>query len=220
MTATATPSATGAVSLRFTEEMKGHVTLGEADPRQGQRQGRADGTRLMFHLTVEVEDVTAFVADPDHAATARGWVHSDVLGGRLPVEQGFFNLFVTDAPGSRRMLYRLHFADAAGNPLTLTGHKEIRNDRGPDVWSDTTTLYVKVLIGHVQPGGDATAQVSAAGVLHILPRDFARQLTTFRTSGGASARERLLGFLSFNRLFVGHLWRVYGRRPAARGTAS
>ena len=33
------------------------------------------------------------------------------------------------------MLYRLHFPDAAGHPLTLVGFKEVRDDRGLDLWT-------------------------------------------------------------------------------------
>ena len=48
----------------------------------------------MFHLTIGTDDTYAFIADPTHVCPAVGYVDSDVLGGRRPVERGMFNLFV------------------------------------------------------------------------------------------------------------------------------
>lgn len=198
------------VRLRFTEEMKGFVGLGEDDPRQGAAQGRADGTRLGFHLTISMADVGRFVADPRHLGTARGWIDCEALGGRLAAT-GTFNLFVAAATGRRHMLYRLFFTDGVGHQLTLRGHKDVGDDPGADVWSDTTTLFVTLALGHVAEEQDADAQVTGAGVLRIRPQDFARQLTTFRVSGPSLA-SRGAGLRAFGGLFLGQLWQVYARR--------
>jgi cholesterol oxidase len=196
-----------ATSVAFTEEMKGFVTLGSPDPVEGARLGAAAGSRLMFHLTITADDVDRFVADPLHPGTAAGWVDSDLLGGRLDVSAGWFNLFVrTDDPKRRRMLYRLHFTDGGDNPLTLVGHKEVADDAGLDVWRDTSTLFTRVLAGHVFVEDDETAAVVAAGVLTIHIPDFLRQLTTFRTAGPRPAH----ALEAFGRLFLGELWAVYG----------
>jgi hypothetical protein len=149
-------------SIRFTEEMKGYVTFRESDYERGAREGRKSGTSLMFHLTIEVDDLDRFASDPRREATAEGWVGCDALGGRLSVEKGVFNLFVDDEdPAIKRMLYRLFFRDGAGHPVTLTGHKIIRNDPSADVWPDTTTLYTRVLQGHVDGAGEPAAQIVA-----------------------------------------------------------
>jgi cholesterol oxidase len=105
-----------------------------------------------------------------------------LLGGRLAVERGWFNLFVaTAAEDTREMRYRLWLRDLGGAPVTLYGFKEVRDDPGVDLWKDTSTLYVTLLRGHVQP--DEDGEVIGAGLLRILPQDFARQLTTFRAGG-------------------------------------
>jgi cholesterol oxidase len=205
-------------SLEFTEKMRGRVRFGATDPREGATPGPASA-RLMFRLTIEVLDVDRFVVDPALEASARGYVRCDALGGQLPVEHGVFNLFVAgDDPNERRMRYRLWFRDGAGHPLTLVGHKEVHDDRGFDLWSDTTTLFVRLLRGHVEPDGDVGAEVSAAGVLRIRALDFAWQLTTFRARG-PHVRSRLRALVSFGRVFLGNLWQVYGlagrRRQAA-----
>lgn len=197
--------------LEFTEEMKGWFAFGTDSFATGAEQGRTAGCSLMFHLTISTEDVHRFIRDRDHLARASGWVKSDVLGGRVPVDRGDFNLFVDDGPHRKRMLYRLFFEDGAGHPLTLSGFKDISPNRVSHVWPETTTLYTRVLQGHVDAGGEAGAVLVGSGILRILPQDFARQLTTFRVRGG-TRRGRLEALGGFADLFVGQLWHVFGAR--------
>jgi cholesterol oxidase len=201
------------VATSFTEEMKGFVSFGEQDYDRGYRAGRESRTALMFHLTITADDLDRFISDPAHPGRAEGYVRADSLGGELPVERGDFNLFVDQEgdPRRKRMFYRLHFADEAGHPLTLTGFKVVEDDPGIDsIWSDTSTLFTRVLKGHVEAAQDADAELVAAGILHIHPLDFARQLTTFRTDPPG----RLDAIARFGALFAGALWDVYG--PHAR----
>lgn len=172
--------------MEFTEQMKGYLALDETDPVAGWEIGRQLTQRFMFQLTITAPDVDRFVAGDDHTAVAEGYVDCDVLGGRLPVQRGWANLFVA-AGAHREMRYRLWFSDLSGQPVTMYGFKTVRDDRGLDMWTDTSTLYITLMRGHVPPGPggaqDAAADVFGAGVLRILPLDFARQLTTFRGSG-------------------------------------
>jgi cholesterol oxidase len=194
------------LGVSFTEKMKGFVTLGVSDLQTGFEMGRRAGDMLMFELTIAVDDVDRFVREASHEATATGYLESDALGGRFDVERGWFNLFVEENdPTSRRMLYRLWFSGPGGNPMTLTGFKQVHDDAGFDVWRDTSTLYVHILDGHVAPGGDE--RVVAAGVITIHLPDFARQLTTFHSRGARRAH----GLEGFGRLFLGQLWEVYGK---------
>jgi predicted acylesterase/phospholipase RssA len=198
--------------LRFTEEMKGYVTLDETDHDAGFREGRKSGTFLMFHLTIEVDGVENFVSDPEREATAKGYVRCEALGGKLPVERGVFNLFVYEEdPSRRRMLYRLFFRDGDGRPLTLSGFKVVEDDPGSDLWTDTTTLFTRILRGHVKPEDEPQAQIVASGIINIHLLDFLKQLTTFRTEGPTPA-EKASALTRFGKLFLGDLWGVYARR--------
>lgn len=196
-----------ATSLSFTEEMKGFMALDITDPVQGAEQGAHLRQRLMFHLTITADDIDRFVTEAEHEARAEGYVESDLLGGRLPVVRGWFNLFTQEGDPARRLMrYRLHFSDSGGNPLTLTGHKDVHDDPGFDVWRDTSTLYTRILAGHVLADDDASARTVAGGVLTIHIPDFLRQITTFRTGGPRPAH----ALEEFGRLFLGQLWDVYG----------
>lgn len=210
-------TATTPTSLAFTEEMKGFATPGATGYERGFDEGQRNGHACMFRLTIDVADVAAFLHDPAHEARAEGWVEFGPLGGRLPVVRGIFNLFVEhDDPARRRMLYRLFLVDPDGEPLTLSGFKDIHDDPGFDVWQDTSTLYTQLLRGHVGPLEHDDAEILAAGVLHILKLDFARQMTTFRTEG-PTAKARARAMADFGRLFLGELWRVYGPKLGETG---
>jgi cholesterol oxidase len=201
------PAAAGAVALSFTEEMKGYLDFEATDYEEAFEAGKAAGRKLMFHLTITADDIERFIDDAEHEAQVAGWIECDALGGELAVEGGHFNLFVDQDSGRRRkrMYYRLFFRDLAGHPLTLVGFKEVRDDPGFDVWSDTSTLYTLVLSGHVGPEGESAATVVATAILHILPRDFARQMTTFRVQ----PERRVDALARFGSLFAGELWKAY-----------
>lgn len=198
-------------SVQFTEEMLGHVTFGESDFTRGAVAGRDGAGALKFHLTIVVDDIERFGSDPTRRAGAHGYLVCDALGGRLPVERGVFNLFVDTEPGVKHMLYRLWFRDGSGHPLTMSGFKLVKDDAGFDVWKDTTTLFTRVLRGHVDEQDDASAEIVASGVLRIRIRDFARQLTTFR-AGGDGAGAKVGALAKFGTIFLGHLAEAYLRK--------
>jgi cholesterol oxidase len=197
--------------VEWTEKMRGWFAFGERDYKTGSEHGRELGNALMFKLTIGTDDVYRFIDDPCHEASARGWIKSDVLGGRRCVKQGTFNLFVDTGLASKRMLYRLFFHDAAGHPLTLAGYKDIHTPRLTAMWPETTTLYTKILSGHLDAAQENPTALVGAGILHILPTDFAWQMTTFRARSSDDGRG-LRGLVSFGEFFVGQLWNVYGPR--------
>ncbi|MEA2191965.1 MAG: cholesterol oxidase [Solirubrobacteraceae bacterium] len=211
------PASEHPATVEFTEKMRGFITFGEDDYDKGFRQGKKSRTKCMFHVTPRMEDIERFVAEPEHEGSITGHVQCDALGGELPVIQGWFNLFVDDdEDGEQRKLmkYRLWLEDGEGHPITLNGFKEAKDDPGFDIWSDTTTLFTHILAGHVPPGpanevGDEGEDVVATGILHVLPADFAVQMTTFRVD--PAHRVDALG--RFGSLFLGSLWDTW--KPGA-----
>jgi cholesterol oxidase len=188
----------GAVSLAFTEEMKGFLDFEETDHRRAFRAGEAAGRRLGFHVTVTTDDIERFLEDDEYPARVTGWVRCDALGGLLDVEDGQFNLVVEG--DRRRMDYRLQFRDPADSPLTLAGFKQIRDAPGSDLWTDMSTLFARIHAGHA-----LDAAIVATAILQIHPSDFAKQLTSFRVSPPL----RLDALSRFGTLFAGDLWNAY-----------
>jgi hypothetical protein len=139
-------------------------------------------------------------------------VYCDALGGKLTVSEGSFNLFVDQGdPARKQMLYRLFFADGDGHPLTLSGFKSIVTGPVNDVWHDTTTLYTRLLPGHVTAEEEQQAEIVAAGIIRVHLLDFLEQLTTFRVAG-PSVGDRAAALTRFGTLFLGSLWDVYARQ--------
>jgi predicted patatin/cPLA2 family phospholipase len=218
---------TATTKLRFTEVMKGFVTFGQLDYDRGYRQGQQDGTSLMFHLTITIDGVNRFVTHPDHETNdLEGYLRCEALGGELPIEAGTFNLFVDDVdPARKMMLYRLFCRDREGQPLTLSGFKDIRDDPGMDLWHDTTRLFTRLLKGHLSEGAEEASKsdpetyqqmIVASGIIIIHFFDFLKQLTTVRTEG-PTFFDRASAMVQFGRFFVGKLWDVYARRILTSG---
>jgi predicted acylesterase/phospholipase RssA len=175
-------------------------------------RGRVGDSEMVMRLSIAAESIDRFVADPAHEATVAGVVEWPGGGGTLAIEGGAFNLFVDEGdPTVKRMLYRLLVRGADGRALTISGHKRIDRSSGRGLWHETTTLFTRVLDGHVDADGEGDAAEVANGVVHVLPRDFARQLASFRASGPTPGA-RAAALRRFGVLFMGGLWDVYGRR--------
>ncbi len=195
--------------LSFKEEMKGYVSRGEADYDRGYRDGRAIGTAASVQLTILIDGVDRFITDPGHEAAVTGTVTCDLFGGVRPISLGAFNLLVDlEDPTHKAMYYRLFFSDAAGAPKTLLGYKDVKDDQGADEWADTTTLFTRLLDGHVTREQEGNAAILAGGILRLTLPDFLRELTTFRVDAPTAAT-RLEALTRFGRLFIGKLWDVY-----------
>ena len=193
--------------------MRGFITFGEDDYDKGFRQGKKAKTACMFHVTVHMEDIERFIEDPAHEGSITGTVDCDALGGELPVQQGWFNLFVdADEDGKERKLmkYRLLIEDGEGHPVTLNGYKEVKDDprlRRLDGHDDAVHAHPR-RPRRADPGeevGDAGEEIVATGILHVLPADFAVQMTTFRVDPA----HRLDALGRFGGLFPGALWESF-----------
>jgi predicted acylesterase/phospholipase RssA len=203
--------------LRFTEEMKGFVAAGATDPVEGRALAEERDERLMVHLTITLDGVRKFIADPARQGTAEGWIEWSAWPARRPVESGTFDLFVDeDDPTVKWMRYRLFATDPGGQPVTVSGLKHVRDDPGFDLWSDTSTLFTRVLRGHVDLAGEDDAEVQGAGIINVHLADFAHQLTTFEVEAASDA-ERAEILARFGSFFMGKLWDVYARRVLDHG---
>jgi len=207
--------------LRFTETLRGRVALGDEEPaRAAVAAGGGGASELTARLTIQVDGVRRFLADPRHEAAVTGTIEGELVGGRCPVEKGTFNQLVYgDDPAYRRMLYRVAFRDHWGRRLLLEGEKRVPAEHAFHPWRDTTTLLVRLS----RLTDDGAAEVAAAGTLRLTLPGLLRQLTTLR----ARARSRIGGaglVLRYLAFFVGVCARVYLRgwplRPSEDAPAS
>lgn len=199
-------------TLFFTEEMQGYVTFDKKNSECSVRDGKESRMFLMLHLTVKIYEVNHFLIDPNHEAAVEGYVRCQAFGENLLIEKGKFNLFVDEGdPTSKKMLYRLFFYDNAGLPLTLSGFKSIKKYPGINMWAATTTLFTRIMEGHVELEDEANTKVVASGTISIHFLDFLKQLTTFRV-GAPTLANRVSMLIHFSTFFLGKLWDVYGQK--------
>ncbi|AHG91820.1 Patatin [Gemmatirosa kalamazoonensis] len=193
------------LGITFRETMAGPFALGVDDPKAGAAAGERAATTLTMHATVTVHDVQRFVADPTHTGELVGEIDFPPLGTGIPARAGVFRLFSAGGtPGLKYMVYELGFQHD-GRRYYLAGKKEVRNDAGLDMLSDTTTLFTRL-----HEGDDANGPVVGAGVLHLDMGDFAKLMSTIRPVGARSMTEGAEAVMTFSRFFAGQLIDSYG----------
>ncbi|MCO5164792.1 MAG: GMC family oxidoreductase N-terminal domain-containing protein [Planctomycetes bacterium] len=201
--------APGAVGIAFTETMHGFMSPpagGGGDHEAAADFGRRDDLTVEFVVTIVARDLAAMLADELRAAPLVGTVTAPwLVPGPLTATGGMFQLF-SPGPTSRvrEMRYALPLVASDGRRFHLEGFKTIRDDDGPDAWSDTTTLRVTLRKDSDQ------GEVLALGVLRLTPYDLARQLSTMQVHGAVGAKARLEAMLRFGRFFAGSLLETYG----------
>lgn len=192
------------IGVRFTERMAGTLARDAAALAGDHASAAARGEACAFVLTLMSDDLDALLADPDKRMTMLGTLECPHLSDApLQVEDGEFRLLCDDPEriGTTQMIYAMTLVDDAGRRLRFRGVKYVRNDRGPDLWADTTTLFVDV--------HDEAGSALARGLLRIGLADFAKQLQTIRVSGTSSPLAALDAQLRFGRFFVGSLYDSY-----------
>lgn len=190
--------------IRFSETMAGGMMHGERDYRRGEQKARVAGHILAMHARVSIDDLDAFISDPEHAGRLEGTIDYPPFGNQMPSLNGCFNLFSPTAqPETKRMIYELGF-EHGGEPYYLAGHKEVRDDPGFDMWSDTTTLYTRLY-----RGADTSGEIIAAGILTLGMPDLMSLLASMEVTGAVGTAGKIGTLTRFGQFFLGELWDSY-----------
>lgn len=196
--------------IEFKETMSGPFALGVEDPEAGARQGRRDGVVLAIHNRIAIDDVAAFIDDPEHSATLDATLDLAPFGRRIPTDTGVFQLFVPQDPDTRLMIYRFGFRHG-GESYYFHGTKFMHIGASPArVWRESTHLY-----STLHRGDDRSAPVIGAGVLSIGPGRVLAMAGSMRVRGARSPIEHARTLAQFNRFLGREFWRL-GGWPAAR----
>ena len=177
------------LGLRFRERLSGTLAM-------------AGGSRhdLALDLTVEIADVEGFAAAPARGAPLAGRLHSQQWGERL-LTGGRFRM--ERAAEETRLVYEARFVHE-GRSYRLVGDKTLRDDPGPDLWGDITTLEATLL---EQPAPDSPGVQRGAALLRL---DGVRQLvSSFEPVNAHGHDERRRAVHAFGRLLLGELWKLY-----------
>jgi cholesterol oxidase len=192
--------------VQFTETMKGYFSLNEKeDYDKAYEFGKKENSPFEFTLTIRSEDVETFVTDKDHLGGLFGTMLAPAFSKEPLISYaGAFNLFIDDpSDGSRKkMNYESILLSKEGKSYYFKGYKDIKNDKGLDVWLDTTTLFITVYEGESDAG-----KILGKGKLKIEIKDFVKQLSTMKAIN--TDKGGLKAVATFGKFFAGNVWDTY-----------
>ena len=121
----ATKARDPARGIQFRETMTGRIAFGETDPKRGYKSLAAMPAAL--HATIDVDDIKAFVLDPDHMGVIAGHLELHRRGGWLPATRGVIGLFTParDDPKLSYMIYAIGVV-IEGRRYWVNGRKHVR----------------------------------------------------------------------------------------------
>jgi hypothetical protein len=187
--------------MTFRETMAGPFAMGVTEPDEGARAGRNNDWRMALEVTVTIDDMTAFTAEPRPPARLDGELDVPGVRGRVPFQDGVFRLFPpSDGDGRTLMIYELGF-EHEGTRYHLAGSKTAGvRPRLIRLWPDTTTLDVRLYRG---------TDVVGAGVLRLTLMQLVRLVVSVRTPHSGSPVETVRTVGGFAWLFVKNLAGAY-----------
>lgn len=197
------------VGVQFTETMKGFVSLDEVDNyEKAYKEGKKKEQSFEFTLTVTSDDVKEMVNPKNKAHNAEmiGTVDCPILSKEsLTVTNGKFNLFMDYEPEieTKRMIYEMDLHTQTGESYYFEGYKEIQDNKGFDLWKDTTTLFITLR-------KEKDGLVIGKGILKIKPADFLTQMTTMKAINASSKTEKIKALATFGKFFGSSLVDIYG----------
>lgn len=193
--------------VQFTETMKGYFSLNEKeDFGKGFDLGKKENSPFEFTLTIRSEDVASLVNVPTHQAGMFGSMTAPALSAApMTALEGTFNLFIADqnSPDKKKMVYNATLVSQEGKTFYFQGFKDVDNNKGIDVWKDTTTLFITI------QEENANGPVIGKGKLIIEPADFAKQITTMQALNCDSKVEEIQALTSFGMFFAGNVFETY-----------
>jgi len=198
------------IRVDFAEVMHGYVSAQATTFADGYAQGDVNGDALALHVSVAISDLDAFLTQSQHAGSLSGHIVCPLLGGLCPVQSGAFRLLPDTADRDRKvMYYQVVACTPQGEFFTFVGEKQVQHDAVLDLWHDTTTLYVNVFRGQVDPDKTAQAELWVTGIIGLDLSDFIRVLRTLRVTN-SNGDASIEGLARFGGFFAGKLWDVYG----------
>lgn len=194
--------------VQFTETMRGYFSTNDPyDFEHGYQLGKQQNSALMFTLTIQTSDIDEFIANPQHRGTMAGTVIAPNISSQpMTISNGVFNLFEADEKelDCKKMVYQMQMNTFDGKHYFFYGYKKVKNDKGFDLWKDTSQLFVTIYNGN-----SIKDVILGKGYLRILPIDFATQMTTVKALNTSNTWDSLKAIKSFSRFFSQNIVDTY-----------
>jgi hypothetical protein len=189
-----------AAGVTFDERMDGYLApcesapAGRDDYRAAHRSGKQTAGACHFEATMLMEDIAAYLRDPQHRAKMSGTFHWGPTGD-VEMRGGEFQLYVKNPEtGMREMRYRFGFDGPGGEPLTFVGVKWMKPKGRINTWTPSSTLYSRI------ERKDGT--VAWCGILTIGVKETLKLFRSARPVGATDRREGRRAVRAFNGFFV------------------
>ncbi|QMU29884.1 GMC family oxidoreductase N-terminal domain-containing protein [Adhaeribacter radiodurans] len=196
------------VGIQFTEKMTGYFSTREKqDYTHAFELGQQTDSPCEFTLTIISDNLQRMLLSDRHEAKMVGTVTVPALSKNpLVVSEGIFNLFEEDqlAGGVLKMNYNMKLHAVDGQKFYFNGYKEVYDNPGFDLWTDTSTLFITIY-----EGSDKKGPVAGKGILKIQPKDFAAQITTMKALNTANPLETAQALKDFGLFFTKSLYQQY-----------
>jgi hypothetical protein len=191
--------------MTLDESLTGWIGIGQSDPVQGRVHGEAQGTRLTMHARLVVQQLRAFLEQPDHAAQLEGTIDLSSVGQAMVMQDGVFNVFVVNPrTGARQMVYEARFSDSSGKRYFLRGVKHLSDDPGFDVLEDMTTLFTMIY-----EGDDDQGAVFGAGQVYFPLSTMPGFLRSLHVTGNPHFGQALAAKIAFLSFAFGQVRDIY-----------
>jgi hypothetical protein len=189
-----------AAGVTFNERMDGFLAPSEVNPlerddyRARYREGKLSDGACHFEATMLMEDIGAYVRDPQHRAKMSGTFHWGLVG-EAAMRDGEFQLFVKNPEtGVREMRYRFTFDGPNGEPLTFVGVKWMKPKGRVNTWSPSTTLFSRI--------ERADGSFAWSGILKIGLVETLRLFRSVRPVGASDRADGRRAVRAFNSFFA------------------
>jgi uncharacterized protein (DUF362 family) len=167
--------------LEMSEGMWGFMAEGADSYQNGYEQGKREGNRLEYQVTLHIDDFKEFESPSGRRAPMTGTMTCrNIFGENLEIRNAEYGLYSVDPEtGQRRITYRFDFTARDGKDYRFSGYKVIVHEPWAlDILEDQTTLFATVsdLAG-------AAEKVVCRGIIHYHVEDFPDMLLSIRTPG-------------------------------------
>jgi cholesterol oxidase len=193
------------VGIAFDEMMSGGFALGSTDTATGAALGSK--TILVMHGTVTIDDIDAFIADPDHVGRLDVVMDWPTFGAGLPAPCGIFNLFSPSGDPSLKLMVYEWGLTHEGQDYYFAGQKNVAVHPILEMWHDTTTLHTQL-----HQGKDKTGPVVGAGIISLRFEELLKMGKNFKPLNAPSTEAGLAAITKFGKFFMGELWDTYIKR--------
>lgn len=197
------------IGISFSETMRGYFSTTEKENYQnGYKEGKKNKAKLEATLTISSEDVKFMVKDKKHLCSFIGTLKSEILSDKpLVMMGGKFGLFVDSDTEieTKHMIYTSQLISTNGEIFFFKGYKIIKSNYPWHIWNDTTTLYTTIY-----KGDSEKSEILGKGIIHITPKEFAKQLTTMKSLNTQNITQKINALSIFLNFFSMTLFKTYG----------